>query len=189
MEIYKNSTDEDLVGLFKEGVDQAFEELYNRYAPKIKRLIYYYITNVDDVDDIFHEVIVRVIRHINSFDTTLSFSSWFYQIAVNCCKNYINNSIKRDKIISKEKDRISIFGKEPLNTEEHMINNYDMQEFNIAIDGLKDKFKDVFILRFDHKMKYSEIAEVLNCSERTAKWRMKKAIEKITQHLKEQGLI
>jgi DNA-directed RNA polymerase specialized sigma24 family protein len=34
-----------------------------------------------------------------------------------------------------------------------------------------------------------EIADVLNCSERTAKWRMKKAVELISQNLKSQGLV
>jgi len=64
-----------------------------------------------------------------------------------------------------------------------------MEELSRSVENLKDKFKTVFILRHDHKMKYSEIAEIMNCSERTAKWRMEKALEKIAQYLTEKGVI
>ena len=118
----------------------------------------------------------------------MTFSSWIYQIAVNCCKNHINSSAKKEILISKEKFRLSVEDKKET-MEDTILHEYDMKEFNEAIHDLQDKFRDVFLFRFDHKMKYSEIAEVLNCSERTAKWRMKKAIEKITHHLKTKGVI
>ena len=73
--------------------------------------------------------------------------------------------------------------------EEEIVKSIDLEGFNAAVQSLKDKFRDVFILRFDHKMKYMEIAGILDCSERTAKWRMKKAVELISQHLKSQGLV
>ena len=180
--------DEDLVIQYKDGNELAFNELYSRYADKLKRLIYYYISNNDDIDDIFHEVIIRVIKHINSFNINKTFSSWIYQIAVNCSRNYVNKSNKKAKLIKQEALRVKQIEAQD-SPEEKLIADIDLKEFGNAIGALKDKFREVFILRYNHRMKYSEISDILSCSERTAKWRMKKAIENITYYLKDKDII
>jgi RNA polymerase sigma-70 factor (ECF subfamily) len=189
MDNLNESGDEELVKLFKNGNEKAFDELYNRYSPKLKRLIYYYLGDSQTADDVFHDVFIRVINHIDKFNIEMNFSSWIYQIAVNCSKNYIKKKKKNEVLVEKEKFRMK---DKPFSTdtpEDEIVNNIDIEGFNNAVQNLKDKFRDVFVLRFDHKMKYMEIADVLDCSERTAKWRMKKAVELISQHLKSQGLV
>ena len=189
MDKLSNSSDEELVNLYKAGNVKAFDELYLRYSSKLKRLIYYYVSDPDTADDVFHEIFIRVYRHIDKFNTNKAFSSWIYQIAANCSKNYLKLKKKNEALIEKEKFRMKGSSANLLSPEEEIVGEIDIQEFNSAINDLKDKFRDVFLLRFDHKMKYMEIAEILNCSERTAKWRMKKAIEKITLYLKERGIV
>jgi len=184
-----NTSDEELVVLYKQGRERAFDELYSRYEQKLKRLIYYYIPNAEEVDDVFHNVFIRVIRHIKSYDTKKNFSSWIYTIAVNCSKNYISRVKRNETLVEKEKFKLRENTGSGQTPEESFISNYTMEEFNRALEELNRKFRDVFILRMDHRMKYSEIAEVLQCSERTAKWRMKKCVEKIAVNLKEKGLL
>ena len=118
-----------------------------------------------------------------------AFSSWIYQIAVNCSKNYLNRNRKNDKLIEKEKYRLRQSKGISDSPEVEVISDFDVSEFNNAVNSLQEKFRDVFVLRYDNKLKYSEISNVLNCSERTAKWRMKKAVERITHHLKERNVI
>ena len=183
------SSDEDLVRSYRKGNDRAFEELYSRYALKLKRIIYYYVYDVDDVEDVFHDVTVRVIRHIDSFNPKMNFSSWIYQIAINCSKNYIKRNKKNETLIEREKFRMISTARKSPSPEETIISDIDMSEFNKAVESLDDKFRDVFLLRYDHGVRYSKISTILQCSERTAKWRMKKAVEKITQYLKDREII
>ena len=185
----KSSSDEELIVLYKSGSEKAFDELFLRYAGRIKRLIYFYLGNNDISDDIFQDVFIRVYRHIEKFNISMTFSSWVYQIAINCCKNYFKKSKQNDIIIEKEKIRLRNSNTFYATPEEQIVNEMDVMEFNKAIESLDLKFKDVFVLRFDHKMKYNEIAAILNCSERTAKWRMKKAVNIIIHTLKESSII
>ena len=189
MDVLKQSTDEELVALYREGNERAFDELYGRYVPKLKRLMYHYISDPDEINDIFHEVFIRVVKHMNTFNISMTFSSWIYQIAVNCCKNHIGKSTKDNQLLEKEKYRISQSESTMPSPEEVLLTKNDIQAFNEAVGQLKDKFKDVFLLRYDHKLKYGEISEILNCSERTVKWRMKMAVEQISYNLKEMGII
>ncbi|HNW27798.1 MAG TPA: RNA polymerase sigma factor [Spirochaetota bacterium] len=189
MQDFERFTDEELVRAFKSGDEPAFTVLFNRYEPKLRRLIYYYVPNVDEADDVLQEAVIRVFRHIGTFDTEKSFSSWIYQIAINCSKNHMSRSRRESRLLEQERYRMA--GNQPRegSPEDICISEHDMEELSRSVENLKDKFKTVFILRHDHKMKYSEIAEIMNCSERTAKWRMEKALEKIAQYLTEKGVI
>lgn len=186
---FTSSSDEELVIQYKAGQEKAFDELFQRYAGKIKRLIFFYLGGNDMADDVFQDVFIRVYRHIEKFNTSMTFSSWVYQIAINCCKNYIKKVRHNDDIIEKEKIRLRSSDTFYATPEQQVVNELDIAEFNRAVDSLDLKFKDVFVLRFDHKMKYQDIAEVLDCSERTAKWRMKKAVTMIIHVLKESSII
>lgn len=182
-------SDEDLVRLFKKGNEKAFGILYQRYAPRLKRVIYYYINDYEDVEDVFHDVTLRVIRHIDSFNLKMAFSSWVYQIAINCSKNYIKKNKKSETLIEREKFRLLDEGEGSPSPEDTYLNETDMKEFNRAVNSLNDKFRNVFVLRYAQGVRYAKISEILKCSERTAKWRMKKAVEKIAQYLKEREVI
>ncbi len=189
MQDVKGFTDEELVRMYKSGNEAAFSELYGRYEQKLKRLIYHYVPNVDEANDVLQDAVIRVFRHIESFNVNKSFSSWIYQIAINCSKNYIGKRVRETRLLEQERYRIADDRSRRGSPEDMCIRENDLAEFNRAVDSLKDKFKTVFILRHDHKMKYSDIAGIMNCSERTAKWRMEKALEKIAQYLSDKGVI
>ena len=184
----KSLKDEELVGLFKSGNQPAFDELYIRYAPRLKKLIYYHLGDADESNDVLHDVFIRVYRHIDSFKTDLAFSSWVYRIAINCTKNYWKKNVRKEEILEREMEGFDDKIKD-LSPEDLLIRKMDMAEFYNAINQLKDKFKTVFLLRFEDRLQYSDIAQMVKCSERTAKWRMQKAIEKIVDYLKEKGII
>jgi RNA polymerase sigma-70 factor (ECF subfamily) len=185
----ENLSDEELVELFRDGNEDAFTALYRRFEDRLKRLIYYYIPDADEVNDVFHDVLMRVVKHMGSFNVKKTFSSWIYQIAINCSKNHINRRRRDTTLIEKEKFRLKEEPRRNGNPENQLISKLDMQEFNRAVENLKEKQRDVFVLRYDHGMKYADIAGILECSERTAKWRMEKAVESITLFLKERGVV
>ncbi|RPI95997.1 MAG: RNA polymerase sigma factor [Spirochaetales bacterium] len=179
--------DEDLVRQFKKGEQKAFDELYLRYASRLKRLIMYSLGDADESEDVLHDVFMRVFLHIDSFNTDMAFSSWIYRIAVNCCKNYRKKRMKEKSTVGG--DQMDGINSPEGSPEELYIREEDMREFYLAVDSLKEKFKTVFLLRFDHGMQYSQISNVLDCPERTAKWRMQKAVEKIADRLKSRNVV
>jgi len=158
----KEFSDEELVTLYMKGDEKAFEEIYLRYSLKMKRLIYYYLGDSDAAEDVYHEVFIRVLRHIDNFRINMVFSSWIYQIAVNCSKNYLKSRKKNEELVDREKFRIRDSAVSERSPEEQLIDDVHISAFNRAVEGLHEKFRDVFLLRFDQKMKYSDIARILS---------------------------
>lgn len=185
---FKALADEELVKYVIDGNDQAFEELYQRYSERIFKLLYSYVYNEEDAIDLMHDVFIRAYKHLDKFDIKRTFSSWIYKIAINCAKNHRYKVRKTDVMIEREEQRLTQL--EGVKTpEDYIIDNELTQEFSLAIDTLTDKFREVFLLRFGQQLQYSDIAKILNISERTAKWRMERAIMYITDFLKKRGAI
>lgn len=186
---FKQFTDEELVESYRDGNEQAFTELYVRYERRLKRLIYFHVPDAEAASDVLQDTIVRVFRHLGSYDARKPFSSWVYQIAINCSRNYLEKNRRDNRLVEEERFRLSREHNEAGSPEDIYISASDMAEFNSSIGQLKEKYRTVFMLRYEQKLKYSEIARILKCSERTAKWRMEKAIEAIARHLSERGVI
>jgi len=181
-------TDEELVMEFKSGNEGAFDVLYTRYADRLWKMIYGYTHDQDDTVDVLHDVFIRVYMHIDTFKVDRAFSSWIYRIAINCAKNYLKSRHKNILLTEKEKQRVEL-SKDEDSPEERILKNDDLLYFSEAVDSLKEKFKTVFLLRFKERTPYADIAEILDISERTAKWRMQKSIELIIDYLKDRDVI
>ncbi len=188
----KSLSDEEIARLFRKGEEALFDELYRRYKDKLRRVIYYYVGDSEDAQDIFHDVFVRVYKHIDTYRDDKPFSSWIYQIAVNCAKNFRNKVARNDSVIEHEKEEHRTNLREnalSLSPEEDFIRKDEMMQFRDAVSRLKEKFRVVFLMRHDQGLKYGEISEILGCSERTVKWRMRRAIELISDDLKNRGVL
>jgi len=85
------STDEELVGRFREHSDrEALSELIRRYTPRLRRLLYSLLGPDDDaVSDAEQEVYVSLIRRVGSFRGDARFSTFFYSLARNRTIDFI----------------------------------------------------------------------------------------------------
>ena len=64
MKTLRMMTDEELVVLYAEGNNAAFDVLLNRYKSSIYSYIYFIVHNKDLTEDIFQETFVKVIMTI-----------------------------------------------------------------------------------------------------------------------------
>src|SRR5579884_1859223 len=70
------------------GIEDAYEELIDRYEQQLYGLIYRLLGNASDAADVVQEVFLKVFRTINSFREQSSLRTWIYRIAVNEAHNH-----------------------------------------------------------------------------------------------------
>src|SRR5439155_19433677 len=81
------ATDEDLMTAVASGDGRALAELCGRYERGVHRFIFRH-TGGRDVDDLYQETWLRVVRAARRFDRRRRFSTWLFQIAVNLCRDW-----------------------------------------------------------------------------------------------------
>lgn len=85
MKTLKMMTDEELVVLYAEGNNAAFDILLNRYKSSIHSYIYFIVRNKELTEDIFQETFVKVIMTIKQgrYTENGKFKAWITRIAHN----------------------------------------------------------------------------------------------------------
>src|ERR1700761_4469426 len=88
------------------GVDQAYEELIQRFQQPVYSVVYRLLGNPNDASDVVQDVFLKIFRSVGSFREQSSLRTWIYRIAVNEAHNHrrwFSRHCRRE--VSLEKDR------------------------------------------------------------------------------------
>jgi len=77
------ATDADLVAAIRAGDDRAFEELYQRYFPRISSFVCRMLHDTAGCEDVAQDAFMSALRRMRATDTEINFKPWIYQIARN----------------------------------------------------------------------------------------------------------
>jgi len=176
-----DSSDLELVELFQNGNETAFNELVGRYQEKIYWIARRFVNDHDQADDIVQEVFIKVYSALKNFRGDSGVYTWLYRITVNVALNALRKQRIRDFI------RIDEFFEtaEDENEQPDAIFEKDEQQKLIeeAIAKLPEKQKAIFILRYHEELSYEEISLILKTSIGGLKANYFHAVKKIGEYV------
>ncbi|MBP6924565.1 MAG: sigma-70 family RNA polymerase sigma factor [Candidatus Pacebacteria bacterium] len=156
-------SDEEVVRMTLKDPNQ-YGLLMERYEAKLKRYITRLgVRNQDDQLDVLQEIFIKAYRNLNSFDTSLSFSSWIYRIAHNeSISWYRKKNVRPEGHLVGDGDEILGFLASSQEGEEVKFDKViNAEEVNKALDSLDEKYREPIILRFFEHKEYDEISDIL----------------------------
>ena len=162
-------TDEDLIGAVASGDGDALRELCARWERPLFGFLHRH-TGGRDVEDVYQETWLRVVRAAPRFDPSRRFSTWLFQIAVNLCR-----------------DRHRRAAAEPLDdaVEPAAHGAGTMAATEAAIDArrllaaLPEAQRSAVLLRYYHDLPEDEVAAILGCPRGTVKSRLHQAMARL----------
>ncbi len=165
----------------------AFEELYARYAAGIYRLCYGLLLNREDAEDVSQETFVYAFRNLRHFDARrAAFKTWLYTIAVSRCRNVYRR--KRPLVIDlSQLFQLDIAAPDDEAPEAAVIRRAAQEAIDTALASLSPVLREAIILRYGHGLTYREIADVMDCPQKTAESRVRLAHEKLRGELNPVG--
>jgi RNA polymerase sigma factor (sigma-70 family) len=175
-------SDLELVRLFQNGDESAFNELVLRYQERIYWVARRIVNEHEAADDVTQDVFVKAYESLRDFRAESSFYTWLYRIAVNIALN----ALRRRKV--KEFFRIDeLFEVEDPGAQapdEAVESDEDRALIEQAIALLPNKQRSVFLLRFYEEMPYEEIAKILKTSVGGLKANYFHAVRKIQEYVR-----
>ena len=138
--------------------------LVERYEAKLQRYIARLGVRVhDDQLDVLQEIFIKAYRNLNSFDTSLSFSSWIYRIAHNeAISFYRKKNVRPEGHLVADGDEVLSFISSSLDTADLKFDKtINAEEVNKALGLIDEKYREPLILRFFEHKEYDEISDIL----------------------------
>ena len=173
-------TDHELVVLYEQGKDQAFDVLLSRYKDYIYSYILFLVRNQDYADDIFQETFTRAIVAIRShrYQTTGKFNAWLIRIAHNLVIDVARNGDSNNVVSSDDfsKDILNNINLSEGTLESQLIKEQNIKTLNQLLEYLPEPQREVIIMHFYEDLPFREIAEKTGVSINTALGRMRYAI-------------
>ena len=193
MKQLRELADEQLVSLYQEGNNSAFDTLLKRYQQRVFSYLLYSVKNQELAEDLFQDIFMKMVVRIKSgqYAENGKFSSWMMRIVHNHLIDYYRTS-PNAIILSNDESEVDLFNNADIavneNREKEMIDQQTLREIKGLIAMLPDPQREVLLMRVKDELSFKEIAEKTNCSINTALGRMRYAILNLRQMAYERGI-
>ena len=181
MRSLRHQTDEQLMAKAAADNDSAFEELYRRYARRLKGFFYRQLGGDENLaDDATHDVFLRAYEARYRYKEGSNVATWLFTIAYNLCRNhYRRNAYETQMLASLDAEPIM----------EHQIDvELDAEMLDQALEQvlseLPDPLHQIFSLHYQEELTIPQIAVIFDIPEGTVKSRLNKIMNIIRKKLK-----
>lgn len=173
-------TDEELVVLYAEGNNAAFDQLLDRYKSSIHSYIFFIVRNKELTEDIFQETFVKVIMTIKQgrYSEVGKFKAWITRIAHNLIIDYFRQE-RSEQVISNDEVEVDLFNNCKLcegTVEDRIVHHQVLTDIRRLVEHLPENQREVLEMRYYQDLSFKEIAEKTGVSINTALGRMRYAI-------------
>lgn len=174
---------EGLVDRAAAGDTEAFGCLYDIYADRIYRHIYYRTSSVEDARDLTQDVFIEAWRALPRYKRTKTpFLGWLFTI----CRHTVIDYYRTKKDYGYINNEIIIEDRKQ-SLEKLVEEQFTQQEIRRAILQLAEDQQQVILMSFIEGFSYSEIAAIINKSEGNIRVIVHRALKKMRDILSKAG--
>ena len=177
----RHQTDEQLMAQAAAGSDTAFEELYRRYARRLKGFFFMQLGGNEELAaDATHDVFLRAYEARSRYREGSNVDTWLFTIAYNICKNhYRSNAYEAELLASLDAEPVS---------DQQIEVEMDAAQLDEALDRVLSELpaplRQLFSLHYQEELTIPQVAEIVGIPEGTVKSRLHKTMNIIRKKLK-----
>lgn len=167
----------ELVRQAQQGDRPAFAALVERYWDRLYRWLYHLTHDRHAAEDLAQEALLKAFDHLASFQAGTNFQAWLFRIAYN---SFVNQRRSAARVRQPFPEHLPADQPSPA---DQAVSRETLQLLARAVGRLPSEFRAAFLLRVDGGLSFREIADVLQTTEETARWRVFKARHKLMKVL------
>ena len=177
----RQQTDEQLMERAAAGSDTAFEELYRRYARRLKGFFFMQLGGDEELAaDATHDVFLRAYEARDRYQEGRKVDTWLFTIAYNICRNHYRSNAYEAQLMAS-------LDAEPV-TDQQIEVELDAALLDEALaqvlSELPTPLHQLFSLHYQEELTIPQIAEIVGIAEGTVKSRLHKTMNIIRNKLK-----
>jgi RNA polymerase sigma-70 factor (ECF subfamily) len=172
-------SDQELVRLYIQGDEGAFETIVNRYQEQVFSKILFIVRDQEVANDLFQDTFIKVIHTLKSvkYQEEGKFLPWVLRIAHNLAIDHFRKARKIPVVRSTDEfDVFAGIADGNRDVETAMMHSEIEREVRMLIERLPEEQREVVLMRIEEDLCFREIAERTGVSINTALGRMRYAL-------------
>ena len=171
----------------QEGNILAFNRIYKKYKEFVSNILYGYIKDKDEANDIANIVFLKVYDKIGKFTAYDSFGGWLRIITNNTAVDYLRRT-KNIPIVSDTLDSRLVSNVPASSNEIDLVNRLTYEQLLEEFNALSEQAQKVCRLFYLDNLTSKDIGEKLKMSENTVKSHLRRSRQRLSNKLKQQPL-
>jgi RNA polymerase sigma-70 factor, ECF subfamily len=165
------------------GDERAFSLIVRAYEVPVFNYVMRLVGDRALAEDLTQEVFIRVFQGLPKFSLRSKFTTWLFQVTKNRVLDELRASERRPRGL------VAIDDAPPLEVVDAPVEQVEtIQALWVAVDRLSTDLKMALLLRDVVGLSYNEIADSLDTTLATVKWRIFKAREEVQLALAREGI-
>ncbi|HKR66097.1 MAG TPA: sigma-70 family RNA polymerase sigma factor [Thermoanaerobaculia bacterium] len=170
------ASDAYLVGSIANGDAEAVRPLIERYRKPLAAVLNRALGASPDVDDVFQETWMRVMRGARGYDPAYRFSAWLFAIAWNLVKNRWAKSVEHEEV-----DLAAELPSPAPSAEANLVASDRARQVRAMVARLPERLAEAILLRYFEELSEREVAERLGIPVGTVKSRIHHGLKKMRE--------
>jgi len=163
---------------------EEFSAVVTKHRPQIFRFLLSSTRDVDLAETLTQECFLKAHRHWESFRGESSAMTWLMRIAINLQKDHWRNRRiqfwRQTQTHSVDLDEASEWlPSGERSVEQQLLAKERVGQVGKAVEGLSERQRTVFLLRYVEEMELSEIARTTGLNEGTVKAHLSRAVARV----------
>ena len=171
----------NLVDKMKAGDKTSFDTLFRHYYSPLVRFCFRFVADEDIAAEIVQDLFVRIWTGRDKLKITTSFESYLTSSVRNASYTYINTQRSHNEV-----HQMIYTGESDETDPSDKLQSENLEaSYRKVLATMPEKRREVFLASRFEGLKYAEIAEKLNISQKTVEAHMMAAIKQLREGLKE----
>ncbi len=166
------------IKISQQGDEHAFGQLYAICMPYLLKFSKTILKNQELAEEVVSDIFIKIWQNRAEIGKIENFKLYLYVSTKNTALNYLSRHFRKE-VLSLEEMALNT-NVSTYNPEQLLITSEAVKKINYEIDKLPPRCKLIFKLAKEDRLKYNEIADLLNISIKTIDSQMAIALKKIS---------
>ena len=169
-------------------IDYAFSDIYVTYYPKLVRFAKEYVGMNEEAENLVQDIFLQLWSKSALLESMVNVNAFLFAMVKNRSIDFLRSKIveenRNKSLVEVLETQITLEALEEF--DERKLGEKDIESvIQEAIDSLPERCREIFVMHKLKRMKYAEIATVLNLSVKTVDNQMGIALKKLRVKLKD----
>ncbi|GBU08136.1 DNA-directed RNA polymerase sigma-70 factor [Bacteroidales bacterium] len=155
----------------------ALKSLYLMYFASLLRFTSLYVETTSEAEEVVSDTFLAIWNNRKTLASIANFNAYIYTIAQRKAIDSFRQ--KHMDTFDLSDQHIDLFACTQTTPEDDLISKEELERLNRAIDSLPEKCKLVFKLIREDKLRYKEVAQILNITVKTVEAHVATAVKKL----------